>query len=158
VRYIYKISSEDLVLERAFFRILDHELFDFFKKSNLLISDYAFTDVISNGDGVRQIVFYPKSDVSLVDFQKAYDVFVNRVCDREITSDTFQKIELLNSYSLQFLTSDLHAVYAKIKNDYLNGIDEEMEFSESKRFNLFCEKILKQNLILKIVTRYKADK
>ncbi|MDR2781152.1 MAG: hypothetical protein LBB21_01670 [Holosporaceae bacterium] len=158
VRYFYKISSEDMPLERAFFRIFDSELLDFFKKSNAMISDYSCFNIISNGYCIRQIIFYPKPDVSLVDFQKAYDIFVDRICRREIAPDTLKKIKLLDSYAQQFLSSDLRAVYLKIRDNYLNGLDEKIDICDTKQFNLFGERILKQNLILKIVTKYKPDK
>jgi hypothetical protein len=158
VQYFYKFSNEKLAWEDAFFHILSHELFAFFRKSCSLVFDYDFADIISNGDGVRQIVLFPKSDVSLADLQRAYEAFVNRICEQEISADTFQKIKLFSDYSQQFLASNLWTMYAKIKNNHLNGVSEKMEFSESAPFNSFCEKILKQSLILKIVTKYKSDK
>jgi hypothetical protein len=158
IRYFYKISKEDLASEDSFFAVLDNELFDFFKKSNSLVSDYCIIDEINNGDCIRQIVFYPKPDVSLEDFQRAYKVFTNRACEREIAADVLEKIKLTKSYSRQFLMSDLYFVYSKMKNNLLKGIGEETEISGSKQFNLFSEKFFKQNLILKIITKYKPDK
>jgi hypothetical protein len=158
VRYFYKISKEDLAAENSFFSVLNNELFGFFKKSGAAISDYCIVDEINSGDCVRQIVFYPKPDVSLEDFQRAYKIFTDRICAREITSDVFEKVKLTKSYLQQFLRTDLYSVYAKIKNDHLKKIDEETEIVDSKQFNSFCDKFFKQNLILKIITKYKPDK
>jgi hypothetical protein len=158
LHYFYKIPKEDLAPERAFFRIFRYELFDFLQKPGSLISHYSCDDIISNGDCIREAIFYPRADVSIADFQRFYENFTDRICRQEITPDVFEKIKTLNDYSLQFLMSDLYAVYTKIKNDHLNGVEEELEFNDSKQFNSFGEKILKQNFILKIVTKYRPDK
>ncbi|MDR0753107.1 MAG: hypothetical protein LBE95_00315 [Holosporaceae bacterium] len=158
VRYFYKIPSKDLVFSEAFFRIFHYELFDFFEKANQLVSDYESLNTINNGDCVRQVALYPKSDVSLATIQQTYDVFVKRICKREIPANTFLKIKQLKEFSNQFLLADLYAVYRKIKSDNLNGLNTETPLENSKLFNALGKKFLKSNLILKIITRHKPDK
>jgi predicted Zn-dependent peptidase len=158
VRYFYKIPSKDLVFAEAFFHIFHYELFDFFEKANQLISDYESFYIINNGDCIRQIILYPKSDVSLATIQQMYNVFVERVCKQEIPASIFLKIQQLREFSNQFLLADLDAVYHKIKNDNLNGLNTETPLNDSKLFNALGKKFLKSNLILKIITRHKPDK
>ncbi|MDR2646133.1 MAG: hypothetical protein LBC04_03110 [Holosporaceae bacterium] len=158
VQYFYKIPSEDLVFAEAFFRIFHYELFNFFEKANQLISDYESFYVISSEDCIRQIVLCPKSDVSLATIRQMYDIFVERICKREIPTSIFLKIQQLKEFSNQFLLADLNAIYRKIKSDNLNGLNTEMSLKDSKLFNVLGKKFLKSNLILKIITRYKPDK
>ncbi|MDR1982542.1 MAG: hypothetical protein LBQ08_01960 [Holosporaceae bacterium] len=158
LHYFYKIPQEDLALADSFFYIFNHEVFRFFEKANQMISGYKCLDVITNGDRVQQIIFQPRFDVSLVDLQKAYEVFVDRICKQEISTDALAKIKLINDYDRQFLSGDLLGIYAKIKKDYLGKPYTKTEINNSQQFNAFCEKIFKHNLILKITTQYNPDK
>jgi predicted Zn-dependent peptidase len=158
VRYFYKIPKEDLAVADAFFDVLDCELFNFFEKASPTVSHFDSFNAIANGDCVREIVLYPKSDVALADLQKAYEVFVDKICGGKISEDVLADAKKLKDYSKRFLAGDLVAVYSKIKNDRLNGLDKEVEIDDPKQFNSLGEKFLKENLILKIVTRYKQDK
>ncbi|MDR0678283.1 MAG: hypothetical protein LBF44_01955, partial [Holosporaceae bacterium] len=158
VQYFYKIPREDLASADSFFQIFNQEAFKFFEKTNSMISNYKCLDVITDGDRVQQILLLPKFNVSLIDLQKTYDVFVDRICKQEISTAVLAKIKLINDYAKQFLSSDLYNTYSKIKNDYLSELDIKTEINASSLFNSLGEKILKRNLILKITTQYKPDK
>jgi predicted Zn-dependent peptidase len=158
VRYFYKISKEDVPLFEAFSKILNYELFRFFEKTNKIIFDYKNHNIATNGDCICGIVFYPKSDVSLSDFQRAYEIFVHRLCGQEFSEDDLEKARRYADYSRQFLLGDLYDVYRRVKNDYLNGLNSETEIHNSKQFNSFAEKLFRQNLTLQIITRYRPDK
>jgi hypothetical protein len=158
VQYFYKIPKNNIALSNSFFDILNYELFDFFEKINTMVSGYSCYNVISNGDCIKQIVFYPKFDVALADFQVAYNVFVDRVHKRKISSETFAKIMLLKKYSNQFSKQNLDETYSKIRSDYINNLNEENEITSPEQFSALSSDFLGSNLILKIITRYKSDK
>ncbi|MDR0968157.1 MAG: hypothetical protein LBL99_00800, partial [Holosporaceae bacterium] len=156
-RYFYKVPKEDIALANAFFEVLSYELFNYLEKANPMILDFGNFNALSNGDCVRQIVLYPKSDVALVDLQKAYEVFIDRICSQIISTGALSKVKTFKKYAERFIAEDLYAVYLKIKNDRLNGVDREIDLNDPKQFSSVGEK-LKKNLIIKIVSRYKPDK
>jgi predicted Zn-dependent peptidase len=158
VQYFYKIPGEDLASADSFFQIFNHEAFKFFEKTNSMILGYKCLEVVTDGDRVQQVILLPKFNVSLVDLQKAYDVFVDRICKQEISAAVLAKIKLISGYAEQFLSSDLPSTYSKIKNNYLSRLDARTAINSPSLFNSLGEKILKRNLILKITTRHKPDK
>ena len=158
IRYFYKIPQEDLALARAFFRVFHHELFRFFEKANQLIFNCGNFYIISNGDCIRQIILRPRPDVSLVELQRAYDVFVERIYSQEIPATIFSEIQQLRNFSEEFSRANLYVIYGKMRDNYLNRLGQKEEILDSKSFIAACKKFLKSNLILKIITRYKPDK
>jgi hypothetical protein len=158
LRYFYKVPREDLILADSYFYIFNRQLFGFLEKAYPIIRNHECFYTVSSGDCIREIVLYPKSDVSLTDLQKMYEIFVDRICRQEISEETLSKIQFLRSYSKQFLSADLYAIYSKIKNDYLNQVEAEVEINNSRQFNQLSEKLLKNNPVLKITTRYRVDK
>jgi len=156
IRYLYKVSKDDLNRAYSFWEILNYEIFNFFQKSNSMIEKFSSNYVVLNGDCIREIEFHLKSDISLEEFQRSYDVFINRICNQEILQ--ISKSKLFHDYTKEFLCANLDVVYSQIKYDFLHEVKEENELSDPKQFMFFCKRILKDNFILKVIAEYKANK
>ncbi|MDR1551446.1 MAG: hypothetical protein LBS14_02095 [Holosporaceae bacterium] len=156
LQYFYRVPKEDLAYAQTFFYALSHRIFNYLEKSMAVISGYAISYVISNGDGVYQVALYPKLDVSLENLQQAYSVFVDREC--KIPLESLPEIMREKNAFMQIWLADLNKVYSHIKENYLDGIDCEIDMSSPKQFNSLIEKILKNNLILKVKTQYRTDR
>ncbi|MDR2107204.1 MAG: hypothetical protein LBO73_01630 [Holosporaceae bacterium] len=154
VQYIYAIARENMPAAESFFCIFDLEAFRFFEKTNDAI--HNFHNYASNDGSYRKIVFYPKQDVSTDEFQKMYELFINRICKRGIAKKVISKAAVLKSTASS--ASDLYDLYLKTRNNHLNEVQEETEINNSKQFSEFCQKNLKQKPVLKIITKYRSDK
>jgi hypothetical protein len=164
-RYFYVIHQNSGFLD-AFFSVFDYEMFKFFKKANPIISDYYMQDIINHGDCVREICLIPKRDISLKKMQEIYEIFVKRMCKKHFSSDFLASCALTEKYSGQFLFCDLHNVCSHIKNSYLSDknvnsiyeIENDIQNIDQNSIKTLSQKILQQNLVLKITTQYKSDK
>ncbi|MDR1375241.1 MAG: insulinase family protein [Holosporaceae bacterium] len=165
LRYFYKIpSKQNNNLSDIFFCLFNCEVFKFFKKMNPLLVDYRIRSILDHGDCLQEVCLYPREDVTLDQLQKAYDFFVNRIRKTPFSRESFAKIARMGDYEHRFLCSSPQELYLKVRNLHMAGkninsiykIEDNIKNVRSQALKAFGEKVLGENLIFKITTKYNA--
>jgi predicted Zn-dependent peptidase len=159
-------QQEDIAMGDVFSSVSQYEMFRFFRKFHDLISFFSISDALCGGYVVKFLTIFPKGDISLVDLNRMYDVFVNRISCVPLTDETLSEIALREKFRTKSRLTDFADIYDSIKHNSIAGGDinslqtlpERIKKTDPEQLRLFIEKVFRQYSAAKLLTQYRLDK
>jgi predicted Zn-dependent peptidase len=166
VMYGYFVPREENHLFGSVFaEVMKAEIFRFLCRSRSMLHKFYMEDVFNCNDIVHMVSLYPKNDISIDQVQRIYNTFVKRLSLMGIEPERLSEIATFVKLKCSVCFSDLYQVYDCIKNAYLAGQDinflhtlpDIIKTTNPDHVKSFADKILRHNLIIKMITRFKLD-
>lgn len=160
--YICKINhSSDTQNQRAILSVLNHEMFDYFKKHSQLIDNFFFTS--SSQLNFLMLGVKIRKDVSKKSFETNLLNFFKYIKKSKLSPEKLKSISQIEKFSEIDDNENIHAKYQEIVNQYIlceqlqTSVSEEILKISSEDIADFIEKVFESNSVIKISTQYKAE-
>lgn len=166
VTYLYAISDKyDRKFSRDFIAVLTHEIFRNLQKTNSLIEFFNIKQIIRRSSDIISVTLVPRSDVSLNDLKKYYELFVQKLSSVELSRERLQKIAKEYDTSHKVMLCDLDSTNSYIIKNWLcvglymaPPLAGESAPMVNNKIMEFARKNMLKKSSFEVTTRYKADK
>ena len=167
IGYVYKIpAGTNMNFLNVYFSIFFDRLTKFLQTNSYPILAGYSTDDFQAGDLCRLLYLSPKRDVSFEELKLGYELLLRSMSREKVTPEELTKISERISQETKIDLVNLYSILEDVRIAYLFGYDPNNSYSlateikkaDPELISKFTNESFIPNLIMKIVSKYRADK